>query len=35
MLSNIDIVWVYAVPLALLLLVLIAAAQRLNKEARL
>ncbi|MCL2298093.1 MAG: ABC transporter permease [Proteobacteria bacterium] len=34
-LSNTDIVWAYLVPLALLLLVLIAAAQRLNREARL
>jgi sodium transport system permease protein len=34
-LSNIDIAWAYAVPLALLLLVLIAAAQRLNREANL
>ncbi|MCL2310112.1 MAG: ABC transporter permease [Proteobacteria bacterium] len=34
-LAGIDIAWAYIVPLALLLLVLIAAAQRLNREARL
>ncbi|MDR2245007.1 MAG: ABC transporter permease [Burkholderiales bacterium] len=34
-LSNVDIAWAYVVPLALLILVLIAAAQRLNREAKL
>jgi sodium transport system permease protein len=34
-LSHVDVAWAYVVPLALLLLVLIAAAQRLNREANL